>query len=58
VFDQFMLGGFLGAKMALTHVYLRVLPFFPVVLLLFLGHAGEAGERSNKTVLRLIAENI
>jgi len=43
--------------MALAHVYLRVLPFSPVVLLLFLGQAGEAGERSNKEVLRLMPEN-
>jgi hypothetical protein len=53
-----MLGGFLGEKMALAHVSLRVLPFFLVVLLLFLGQAGEAGERSNKAVLRWMSENI
>lgn len=58
VFDQFMLGGFLGEKMALSHVFLRVLRFFPVVLLLYLGQAGEAGEPSNKTVLRWMSENI
>lgn len=32
--------------------------FSPVILLLLLGKAGEAGETSNKTVLRWMLENI
>jgi hypothetical protein len=53
-----MLGGFFGKKMALAHVYLRLLRFFLVVLLLYLGQAGEAGEPSNKAVLWWTSENI